>query len=74
MSRAMNLSLTEAEVQSACDAAQIRISAIEPLPMVGTHVVCRTSEGATQLRARLGKHLIEGKVNRFPYYRAPGSW
>ena len=74
MSRAMSLSLTEAEVQSTCDAAQIRISAIEPLPVVGTHVVCRTSEGATELRAKLGKHLIEGKVKRFAFYRAPSSW
>lgn len=74
MSRAMNLSLSEAEVQSACDAANIRISAIEPLPQLGTHVVCRTSEGADELRAKLGKHLIEGKVKRYAFYRIPSSW
>ncbi|MDT9011836.1 MAG: hypothetical protein RL671_2375 [Pseudomonadota bacterium] len=74
MSRAMNLSLTEAEVQSICDAAKIRISAIEPLPIAGTHVVCRTSEGAEELRKKLSKHLIEGKVKRFAFYRVSSSW
>ena len=74
MSRAMNLSLSEAEVQSACAAAKVAISAIEPLPTAGTHVVCRTSEGADILRANLGKHLIEGKVKRFAFYRMPSSW
>ena len=70
----MNLSLSEAEVQSACAQAGIRISAIEPLPQSGTHVVCLTSEGADALRLKLGKHLIEGKVKRFAFYRIPSSW
>lgn len=74
MSRAMNFSLSEAEVQNACAQAQIRISAIEPLPQAGTHVVCVTSEGADALRKKLGKHLIEGKVKRFAFYRIPSSW
>ncbi|MEY4238686.1 MAG: hypothetical protein RL339_1287 [Pseudomonadota bacterium] len=74
MSRAMNLSLSEAEVTTACEKANIRISAIEPLPQAGTHVVCRTIEGADELRAKLGKHLIEGKVKRFAFYRMPSSW
>jgi hypothetical protein len=74
MSRAMNFALSEAEVQTACAAAKIKISAIEPLPQSGTHVVCLTSEGADALRAKLGKHLIEGKVKRFAFYRIPSSW
>lgn len=74
MSRAMNLTLGEAEVQTACDEAGIRISAIEPLPHSGTHVVCRTIEGADALRAKLGKHLIEGRVKRFAFYRIASAW
>jgi hypothetical protein len=74
MSRAMNLSLSEADVRAACVSASIAISAIEPLPTVGTHVVCVTSEGADALREKLGKHLIEGKVKRFAFYRVPSSW
>jgi hypothetical protein len=70
----MNLSLSEAEVKTACEKAKIIISAIEPLPQSGTHVVCRTAEGAEALRAKLGKHLIEGKVKRFAFYRIPSSW
>lgn len=74
MSRAMNLALSEAEVQAACAQANIQISAIEPLPQAGTHVVCVTGEGADALRAKLGKHLIAGKVKRFAFYRMPSSW
>ena len=74
MSRAMNLALSEAEVKQVCDKANIQISAIEPLPQAGTHVVCRTAEGAEALRTKLHKHLIEGKVKRFAFYRIPSSW
>jgi hypothetical protein len=74
MSRAMNLSLSEAEVQTACLKADIIISAIEPLPGTGTHVVCRTSEGADALREQFAKHLIPGKVKRYAFYRIPSSW
>lgn len=74
MSRAMNLSLSEAEVQAACRKGDIVISAIEPLPGTGTHVVCRTSEGADALRDALGQHLIAGKVKRYAFYRIPSSW
>lgn len=70
----MNLALTEDEVKAACTKGAIAISAIEPLPGTGTHVVCVTSEGAQALREKLGKHLIETKVKRFAFYRVPSSW
>lgn len=70
----MNLALSEAEIKTVCEKANILISAIEPLPQSGTHVVCKTAEGAEALRAKLGKHLIEGKVKRFAFYRMPSSW
>ncbi|MBK6801758.1 hypothetical protein [Novosphingobium sp.] len=74
MSRAMNLTLAEAEVKSTCAAMAIRISAIEVLPGGGTHVVCVTSEGAEALRDKLASRIIEGKVKRFAFYRSPSSW
>ena len=73
-SRAINLALGEAEVLAECTARNVIVSAIEPLPDTGTHLVCRTIEGADEIRHRLKKHLIEGKVKRFGFYRQPSSW
>lgn len=74
MSRAMNIKLTEAEVLAECKTRNVKVSAIEPLPGVGTHLVCVTIEGADEIRVRLKKHLITGAVKRFPFYRVPGAW
>jgi hypothetical protein len=74
MSRAMNLKLPEDKVRQRCDAAGVSISAIETLPSGGTHLVCTTGEGAEEMRLKLGAHLIEGPVRRFPFYRARGPW
>jgi hypothetical protein len=70
MSRAMNLRLSEADVRSHCIAAGISISAIEPLPAGGTHLVCVTGEGADEIRLRFRDHVIPGVVRRLPFYRA----
>ena len=67
MTRAMNISLPEAEVRQHCVAANVDVSAIESLPSGGTHLVCRVIEGADEMRHRLKKHLIEGRVKRFPF-------
>jgi hypothetical protein len=74
MSRAMNLDLDEAAVLAECEARNVAVSAIEPLPGGGTHLVCRVIEGADEIRHRLKKHLIEGKLKRFAFYRQPSSW
>ena len=71
MSRAMNLSLPEAEVRRLCLAQGVSISAIEPLLSGGTRLVCTASTGAEELRLRLRGHLIEGEVKRFRFYRPP---
>jgi hypothetical protein len=68
MSRAMNVSLPEAQVQTMCETAKVRISAIETLPDGGTHLVCVTSEGADEMRHRLRKSIITGRVQRFAFY------
>lgn len=74
MSRAINLRLSEAAVRARCAEGGVSISAIEPLPSGGTHLVCTTSGGAEEIRLRLRKHLIAGVVRRFPFYRARGPW
>lgn len=74
MSRALNLSLSEAEVRAHCATTGVSISAIEPLPSGGTHLVCMTGDGADEIRLRFHNHLIPGVVRRFPFYRARGPW
>lgn len=64
MSRAMNISMPEAEVVSLCGTAKINISAIETLVSGGTHLVLTTSDDADAARIKFRKHLIEGKVRR----------
>jgi len=70
MSRAMNLSLPEAEVRAHCQALAVAISAIEPLPAGGTHLVCVASEGAQIMRDTYHDKLILKPVRRFAFYRA----
>ena len=74
MSRAMNLQLPEANVRERCFESGVSISAIEPLPSGGTHLVCTTIEGADEMRLRLCNYLILGRIRRFPFYRAHGPW
>lgn len=70
MSRAMNLTLAEDKVNTACRTAGVAISAIETLQSGGTRLVCVTGEGAETMRRRLAKHIITGEVSRFRFYRA----
>lgn len=71
MSRALNVTLGEAEVKAICLSSGVGISAIEPLPSGGTHLVCTTGAGADDMRLRLGDHLIAGAVKRYRFYRPP---
>lgn len=69
MSRAMNVTLAEAAVREVCRKDNISISAIEVLPSGGTHLVCTTSDDADVARRKLAKHMINGTVKRFAFYR-----
>ena len=69
MSRAINLNLPIAEVRNLCARSGVPVSAIEPLPQGGTHLVCTTGEGADEIRLTLGNHVITRRVKRFPFYR-----
>lgn len=68
MSRAINLSLTEAVVTAGCADAGVIANVIEALPSGGTHLVCRTIEGADEMRVRFKGHVIEGRVKRYPFF------
>jgi hypothetical protein len=70
MSRAMNLNMPEDKVRKRCEDSGVTISAMEPLPSGGTHLVCRTAEGAEEMRRLLKNQIIEGAVRRFAFYRA----
>jgi hypothetical protein len=74
MSRAMNVSLGETEVAALCKSAGVAISAIEVLPSGGTHLVCITGEGAEEMRHKMRKHVIEGRVRRFAFYNPRQPW
>lgn len=65
----MNVTLAEADVRALCDKAGVAISAIETLPAGGTRLVCSLPEGAEAMRGKMAKHLIEGDVKRYRFYR-----
>ena len=67
----MNLTLAEARVKELCLKAGVSISAIEVLPSGGTHLVCRTSEGADTMRHQFKKDLIVGRVKRYAFMAQP---
>lgn len=73
MSRAMNINLPEAKVQTACDKAKISVSAIETLPSGGTRLVCTREEGAEEMRVVFRTHIIEGNVKRYAFQRSQNS-
>ena len=70
----MNLAMAEADVLAKCLDAGVSISAVEELPSGGTHLVCKTSEGAEEMRRKFKTKIIPGKVPRFAFYRMSSSW
>ena len=64
MSRALNLSMTEAQVVHHCREKNIAISALEALPDGGVRLVCMSGYGAAQIRSKLKGQIIEGEVRR----------
>jgi hypothetical protein len=65
MSRALYLSMEEADVVLKCAAANVGISVVERLPKVGVRLVCMSVHGAEIMRAKLKSHLIKGTAERF---------
>lgn len=67
MSRAINVSITEADVLKRCSEQGVPISAIESLASGGTRVVLMSAEGTLKMKRAFGaKIIITGKVRRSP--------
>lgn len=64
MSRAINLSMREADVVSRCLTESVGVSAIESLPQGGVRLVCMSVNGAEVIRRKLKSHIIKGEVKR----------
>jgi len=64
MSRALNRSMTEAEVIQHCTDKNIGISALEKLPDGGVRLVCMSSSGAAQIRSKLKARVMADDVRR----------
>jgi len=65
MSRALYLSMDEADVVQKCEAERVGISAIERLPNAGVRLVCMSAHGAEVMRTKLKSRLIKGATERF---------
>jgi hypothetical protein len=64
MSRAINLSLGEADVLARCVSESVGVSAIERLPQGGVRLVCMSGHGAELIRRKLKSYIIKGEVTR----------
>ena len=74
MSRAFNLSMTQADVVKHCADKDIGISALEALPGGGTRLVCTSGYGAAQIQAKLKTRIIQGEVRREQFGRRKPIW
>jgi hypothetical protein len=74
MSRAFNLSMTEADVVKHCADKKIAVSVIEALPGGGTRLVTMNGHGAAQIQAKLKTRIILGEVRREQFVRRRPQW
>lgn len=70
VSRAINVSLTEAQVVAACAKHGAAISAIESLMSGGTRVVLQNIDDADRVRSVFAKKVISGNVVRARWVRS----
>jgi hypothetical protein len=74
MTRAFNLTMTEADVVKHCADKKIAISVIEALPDGGTRLVTMNSHGAALIQAKLKTRIIQGNVRREQFARRRPIW
>ena len=74
MSRAINLSLGQADVLARCSTERVGVSAIELLPQGGVRLVCMSAHGAELIRRKLKSHVISGDVKRARYRPTKPLW
>jgi len=58
VSRAINLSMTVAQVDRHCRDNHVAISALEALPDGGARLVCMSNYGASRIRSKLRGHVL----------------
>jgi hypothetical protein len=74
MSRAVNLSLTMAQVDRHCREHGVAISALEALPDGGARLVCMSNYGAAQIRTKLKTHIMKEDVRRERFRPVKPLW
>lgn len=74
MSRAMLLSMSEADVVAKCLEAKVGVSAIERLLSGGVRLVCMSGAGADLIRKKLKSHLIQGEAIRERHRPSTPLW
>jgi hypothetical protein len=74
MSRALNLSLTMAQVDHHCREHGVAISVLEALPNGGARLVCMSNYGAAQIRSKLKAHVILEEVRRERFRPTKPLW
>lgn len=74
MSRALNLSMTTAQVDRHCRTHGIAISALEELPDGGSRLVCMSNYGAAQIRLKLKAHVLGDDVRRQRFRPVKPLW
>lgn len=61
-SRSVNLAMPELEAKDFCRAHGVAFFATRCLDVGGTQILCKTEEGAVELRARLYSHALAGQA------------
>lgn len=74
MSRVVNLELDEGVVMIRCLSEKVAISSIEPLPLGGVRLVCKSNDGAALIRRKLKRYVIEGDVPRVRHRPKSPLW
>ncbi len=70
----MFVNLTEDQVTASCKAADVGISAIEPIPQGGVRLVCMSSEGAGIMTRKFAGKLITAEVTRERHRPSNPMW
>ena len=74
MTRAINLSMGEADIIKHCNDKGIGISALETLPQGGVRLVCSSVNGAEQVRSKLRRQVIAGDPLREKFRPRTPLW
>jgi hypothetical protein len=74
MTRVVHLNLDEGVVVIRCMSENVGVSAIERLPGGGVRLVCKSAEGATRIRTKLHRYVIDADVTRERHRPATPLW